>query len=72
LRLSPYFNKQFADIKPVQDLTKKCRSAAVFIFWNGSVLMVQFHEAIHGKGFRQLLWKHGFEVYLIDEFKPAS
>ncbi|KAI9315125.1 hypothetical protein BX666DRAFT_1861150, partial [Dichotomocladium elegans] len=34
-----------------------------------SACHLQFHEPIRGKGFRYLLRKHGFEVFLIDEHK---
>ncbi|KAI9312985.1 hypothetical protein BX666DRAFT_1865413, partial [Dichotomocladium elegans] len=64
LCLSAYFNKQLADVKLVQDLKEKFGSTAVFIFGNWSAPMAQFHEPTCGKGFRELLQKHGFEVYL--------
>ncbi|KAI9312122.1 hypothetical protein BX666DRAFT_1866436, partial [Dichotomocladium elegans] len=67
LRLSAYFNKQLADVKLVQVLKEKFGSTAVFIFGNWSAPMVQFHESIRVKDFRELLQKHGFEVCLIDE-----
>ena len=44
---------------------------AVMVMGNWSAPNTKFHEPIRGLGFRRLLKKAGFQVYLIDEFKTS-
>ncbi|PIA15970.1 hypothetical protein COEREDRAFT_43914, partial [Coemansia reversa NRRL 1564] len=39
---------------------------------NWSAGMVRYHASIPGKGLRRMLVKHGFQVFLIDEFKTLT
>ncbi|KAJ2495936.1 hypothetical protein GGH96_006158 [Coemansia sp. RSA 1972] len=63
LRLSAYINRQRAN----QLLVNRRERDAVFILGNWGASMAKFHEPIRGKGWRTLLKRAGFDVYLIDE-----
>ncbi|ORE07711.1 hypothetical protein BCV72DRAFT_255692 [Rhizopus microsporus var. microsporus] len=69
--LSAYFNKQRADQKLIQDLRTKFGEDAVFVIGSWSVPHARYHEPIRGLGFRRLLKKHRFQVYLIDKYKAS-
>ncbi|ORE08175.1 hypothetical protein BCV72DRAFT_324652, partial [Rhizopus microsporus var. microsporus] len=71
IRLSAYFNKQRADQKLIQGLRVKFEEDAVFVMGNWSAPHARYHELIRGLGFRRLLKKHMFQVYLIDEYKAS-
>ncbi|PIA12816.1 hypothetical protein COEREDRAFT_21657, partial [Coemansia reversa NRRL 1564] len=72
LRLSAYWNKVQADNRFAKGLHKKFGRGAVLIIGNWSAGMVRFHKPIRGKGWRDVLRKHGFTVYLLDEYKTSS
>ncbi|KAJ2666734.1 hypothetical protein IW148_000724 [Coemansia sp. RSA 1199] len=72
LRLSGYIKRQQADQRLVKRLRAKFKpkesdSEPVFIMGNWSAPMAKFHEPIQGKGWRTLLKRGGFDIYLIDE-----
>ena len=71
IRLSAYFNKQRAEQKLIQDLRAKFGEDAVFVMGNWSAPHARYHELIRGLGFRRLFKKHGFQVFLIDEYKTS-
>ncbi|CEG75083.1 hypothetical protein RMATCC62417_10189 [Rhizopus microsporus] len=71
IRLSVYFNKQRAEQKLIQDLRAKFGEDAVFVMGNWSAPHARYYEPICGHGFRRLLKKHGFGVFLIDEYKTS-
>ncbi|ORE19359.1 hypothetical protein BCV71DRAFT_283587, partial [Rhizopus microsporus] len=71
IRLSAYFNKQRAEQKLIQDLRAKCGEDAVFVMGNWPAPHARYHEPIRGLGFRILFKKHGFQVFLIDEYKAS-
>ncbi|ORE11642.1 hypothetical protein BCV72DRAFT_193162, partial [Rhizopus microsporus var. microsporus] len=71
VRLSAYFNKQRADQKLIQDLRAKFGEDAVFVMGNWFAPHARYHEPIRGFGFRRLLKKHGFQIYLVDEYKTS-
>ncbi|CAO3658030.1 unnamed protein product [Rhizopus microsporus] len=71
IRLSAYFNKQRAEQKLIQDLRAKFGEDAVFVMGNWSGLHARYHEPIRGLGFRRLLEKHVFQIFLIDEYKTS-
>ncbi|PHZ09067.1 uncharacterized protein RHIMIDRAFT_263862 [Rhizopus microsporus ATCC 52813] len=71
IRLSAYFNKQRADQRLIQDLHAKFGEDAVFVMGNWSAPHARYHEPIRGLGFRRLLKKHGFQVFLIGEYKAS-
>ncbi|RCH90983.1 hypothetical protein CU097_005823 [Rhizopus azygosporus] len=62
---------QCADQKLIQDLRAKFGEDAVFVMGNWSAPHARYHEPIRGLGFRRLLKKHGFQVFLIDEYKTS-
>ncbi|KAJ1858050.1 hypothetical protein LPJ76_001288 [Coemansia sp. RSA 638] len=68
LRLSAYINRQRANQKLVSRLRKKFSPNAVFVMGNWSAPMARYHEPIRGKGWRTLLKRGGFTVYLINEY----
>ncbi|KAI9319604.1 hypothetical protein BX666DRAFT_2150619 [Dichotomocladium elegans] len=72
LRLSSTFNKHRADLKLITELKRKFGETAVFVMGNWSALHAKYHDPIRGKGFRMLLRKNGFEVFLIDEYKMSK
>ncbi|KAJ2502562.1 hypothetical protein GGH96_000966 [Coemansia sp. RSA 1972] len=67
LRLSAYVNCQRADQLLMNRLQERFSPDAVFILGNWGASMAKFHEPIRGKGWRTLLKRAGFDVYLIDE-----
>ncbi|KAJ2135626.1 hypothetical protein GGH17_002298 [Coemansia sp. RSA 788] len=72
LRLSAYINRQRADQLLINRLKKRFSQDAVFILGNWSASMTRFHEPIRGKGWRTLLKRGGFDVYLIDEYLTSK
>ncbi|KAJ2177072.1 hypothetical protein GGF45_003424, partial [Coemansia sp. RSA 551] len=72
LRLSAYINHQRADQLLINRLKKRFSQDAIFILGNWSASMTRFHEPIRGKGWRTLLKRGGFDVYLIDEYLTSK
>ncbi|KAJ2499739.1 hypothetical protein GGH96_003250 [Coemansia sp. RSA 1972] len=72
LQLSAYINWQRADQLLMNRLKKRFSQDAVFILGNWGAPMTKFHEPIHGKGWRTLLKRAGFTVYLIDEYLTSK
>ncbi|KAJ2278596.1 hypothetical protein GGH14_002975 [Coemansia sp. RSA 370] len=72
LRLSAYINRQRADQLLVNRLRERFSQDAVFILGNWSASMTRFHEPIHGKGWRTLLKRGGFTVYLVNEYLTSK
>ncbi|KAI9315769.1 hypothetical protein BX666DRAFT_2028651 [Dichotomocladium elegans] len=72
LRLSSTFNKHRADLKLITELKRKFGETAVFVMGNWSAPHAIYQEPIRGKGFRMLLRKNVFEVFLIDEYKTSK
>ncbi|KAJ2502573.1 hypothetical protein GGH96_000977 [Coemansia sp. RSA 1972] len=77
LRLSAYINRQQADQLLVNRLRAKFKPEEsdlelIFIMGNWSAPTTRFHEPIRGKGWRTLLKRAGFEVYLIDEYLTSK
>ncbi|KAJ2498127.1 hypothetical protein GGH96_004547 [Coemansia sp. RSA 1972] len=72
LRLSAYINRQRADQLLMNRLKKRFSPDAVFILGNWGAPMTKFHEPIRGKGWRTLLKRAGFTVYLIDEYLTSK
>nr|KAI9322101.1 hypothetical protein BX666DRAFT_2016927 [Dichotomocladium elegans] len=61
LRLSAYINQKQAD----------ARLDTVLVMGNWSAPIARFHEPIRGKGRRDIFKRHGFKVYLIDEYRTS-
>ncbi|KAJ2499763.1 hypothetical protein GGH96_003274 [Coemansia sp. RSA 1972] len=72
LRLSAYVNQQRADQLLMNRLQERFSPDAVFILGNWGASMAKFHEPIRGKGWRTLLKRAGFDVYLIDEYLTSK
>ncbi|KAJ1854393.1 hypothetical protein GGH12_004550 [Coemansia sp. RSA 1822] len=77
LRLSGYIKRQQADQRLVKQLRAKFKPKEsdpepVFIMGNWSAPMTWFHEPIRGKGWRTLLKRGGFDVYLIDKYLTSK
>ncbi|KAJ2499834.1 hypothetical protein GGH96_003177 [Coemansia sp. RSA 1972] len=77
LRFSVYIKRQQADDRLVKKLREKFKPEEtdpepIFIMGNWSAPMTQFHEPIRGKGWRRLLKRAGYEVYLIDEYLTSK
>ncbi|KAI8048893.1 hypothetical protein BDF22DRAFT_761212, partial [Syncephalis plumigaleata] len=72
LKLSAYISKQQSDQKLIDDLRKKFDRDAAFVMGNWSAPHTKYHEPIRGIGFRRLLKRHGFKVFLIDEHKTSK
>ncbi|KAJ2199728.1 hypothetical protein GGH18_000352 [Coemansia sp. RSA 530] len=77
LRLSTYIKRQQADQRLVKQLRTKFKPKEsdpepIFIMGNWSAPMTRFHEPIRGKGWRTLLKRGGFDVYLIDEYLTSK
>ncbi|KAJ2538244.1 hypothetical protein GGF49_006034 [Coemansia sp. RSA 1853] len=72
LRLSAFINRKRADQLLVNRLRQRFSQDAVFILGNWSAPMAKFHEPIRGKGWRTLLKRAGFDVYLIDEYLTSK
>ncbi|KAI8048543.1 hypothetical protein BDF22DRAFT_779126 [Syncephalis plumigaleata] len=72
LKLSAYISKQQSDQKLIDDLRGKFGGDAAFVMGNWSAPHTKYHEPIRGIGFRRLLKRHGFKVFLIDEHKTSK
>ncbi|KAI8058110.1 hypothetical protein BDF22DRAFT_616097 [Syncephalis plumigaleata] len=72
LKLSAYISKQQSDQKLIDDLREKFGGDAAFVMGNWSAPHTKYHEPIRGIGFRRLLKRHGFKVFLIDEHKTSK
>ncbi|KAJ2646060.1 hypothetical protein IW137_001628 [Coemansia sp. RSA 1287] len=77
LRLSTYIKRQQADQRLFKQLRAKFKPKEsdpepIFILGNWSAPMTRFHEPIRGKGWRTLLKRGGFDVYLIDEYLTSK
>ncbi|EIE84938.1 hypothetical protein RO3G_09648 [Rhizopus delemar RA 99-880] len=56
----------------VTKLKSKSETDAVFVVGNCSAPNTRYQEPVRGVEFRRLLKKHGFLVYLIDEFRTSQ
>ncbi|KAJ2499196.1 hypothetical protein GGH96_003710 [Coemansia sp. RSA 1972] len=77
LRLSAFVNRQQADQLLINRLRKEFKPEEsdlepIFIMGNWSASMTRFHAPIRGKGWRTLLKRAGFEVFLIDEYLTSK
>ncbi|KAJ2501352.1 hypothetical protein GGH96_001961, partial [Coemansia sp. RSA 1972] len=72
LWLSAFLNRQRADQLLMNRLRERFSQDAVFILDNWGASMAKFHEPIRGKGWRTLLKRAGFDVYLIDEYLTSK
>ncbi|KAJ2131153.1 hypothetical protein IW136_005375, partial [Coemansia sp. RSA 678] len=72
LRLSAYVNQKQADQRLINKLQAKFKPNAVIVIGDWSAPMNRFHEPIRGKGWRTLLKRGGFEVYLIKEYLTSK
>ncbi|KAJ2501326.1 hypothetical protein GGH96_002025 [Coemansia sp. RSA 1972] len=77
LRFSVYIKRQQADDRLVKKLRAKFKPEEtdpepIFIMGDWSAPMTKFHEPIRGKGWRRLLKRAGYEVYLIDEYLTSK
>ncbi|CAO3630102.1 unnamed protein product [Mucor fragilis] len=71
LKLSAKFNRDRTDTSFIRDLQGQFPEAT-YIIGNWSAPMARFREPIRGLGFHRLLKKHGFNVFLIDEYKTSK
>ncbi|KAI9475007.1 hypothetical protein BX667DRAFT_525297 [Coemansia mojavensis] len=74
-RLSSYPDKEQADARLARSLRDKFqdkpqRQDPILISWSGSHM--KCNEPIRSVGMRDMLRKHGFTVYLIDEYRTSS
>ncbi|ORE07110.1 hypothetical protein BCV72DRAFT_206193, partial [Rhizopus microsporus var. microsporus] len=53
-------------------LRTKFGEDAVFVIGNWSTPHARYRESIRGLGFRRFFKKHGFQVFLIDEYKTGG
>ncbi|KAG0746502.1 hypothetical protein G6F66_007333 [Rhizopus arrhizus] len=72
LKLSKYIRRQKASEDMVAKLKSKFGNDAIFVVGNYSAPNTRYQEPARGVGFRRLLKKHGFLVYLIDEFQTSQ
>ncbi|KAJ2719480.1 hypothetical protein H4S00_003476 [Coemansia sp. D1744] len=72
LRLSAYINQKQADQRLIKKLQDEFGLNAVIVIGDWSAPMNRFHEPIRGKGWRMLLKRAGFEVYLIKEYLTSK
>jgi hypothetical protein len=72
LRLSAYIRQQKADARLAKNLRTKFGQGACLIMGDWSAPMNKYHEPIKGVGMRRMLVKHGFEVYLLDEYGTSK
>ncbi|CEG77273.1 hypothetical protein RMATCC62417_12057 [Rhizopus microsporus] len=72
MKLSSIINKKQSDTRLAKTLREKFGKDSVLVIGDWSVVNIKFHELIRGKGIRRMLKKHGFPVYLIDEYKTSS
>ncbi|KAJ2371023.1 hypothetical protein H4S02_009697, partial [Coemansia sp. RSA 2611] len=52
-------------------MIKKFGKDLVLVIGNWSASNVKYHEPIHGKKWRYVFQRQGFEVYLINEFRTS-
>ncbi|KAI9317451.1 hypothetical protein BX666DRAFT_1937390, partial [Dichotomocladium elegans] len=69
LRLSAYINQKQANARLVRTLRRRFGKDTVLVMGNWSAPIARFHEPIRGKGWRDIFKRHGFKVYLIDEYR---
>ena len=67
LKLFKYIRRQKVSKDIVAKLKSKFGNNAVFVMCNYSAPNIRHQEPVRGVGFRRLLKKHGFLVYLIEE-----
>ncbi|KAG1037537.1 hypothetical protein G6F43_012839 [Rhizopus delemar] len=72
LKLSKCIRRQKASENIVTKLKSKFGNDAIFVISNYSAPNIRYQEPGRGIGFRRLLKKHGFLVYLIDEFRTMT
>ncbi|KAJ2657297.1 hypothetical protein IW148_005240 [Coemansia sp. RSA 1199] len=72
LQLSAFINRKRADQLLVNRLHQRFTLDAIFVMGNWGAPMTRFHEPIRGKGWRTLLKRGGFTVYLINEHLTSS
>ncbi|KAG0786634.1 hypothetical protein G6F16_008592 [Rhizopus arrhizus] len=72
LKLSKYIRRQKANEDIIAKLKSKFGNDAVFVMGNYSAPNTRYQEPVRGVGFRRLLKKHGFLVYLIDEIRTSQ
>jgi hypothetical protein len=68
LKLSSYIRLQQANQKLVSKIKEKFGIDAVLLMGDWSANHQKYHEPIRGVGWRRLLRKAGFSVFLMDEF----
>ncbi|KAJ2777290.1 hypothetical protein GGI18_004221, partial [Coemansia linderi] len=71
LRLSGYMRRREAGLQLVRTMIKKFGKDLVLVIGNWSASNVKYHEPIHGKKWRYVFQRQGFEVYLINEFRTS-
>ncbi|KAI8076817.1 uncharacterized protein BX664DRAFT_249185, partial [Halteromyces radiatus] len=72
LRLSAYTRGQQSDQRLVHSLRDAFGDNCVLIIGDWSAPHQRHHEPMRGVGMRRMLARHGFEVYLIDEFRTIK
>ncbi|KAJ1663723.1 hypothetical protein EV178_004763 [Coemansia sp. RSA 1646] len=72
LRLAAYLNSQRADHVLANLIREQFGPDPVLVLGNWSAGMCKYHEPIQGVGMRRMLRKHGFKVYLLDEFRTST
>ncbi|KAJ1770575.1 hypothetical protein IW140_003324 [Coemansia sp. RSA 1813] len=72
LRLAAYLNSQRADHTLANLIREQFGPDPVLVLGNWSAAMCKYHEPIRGVGMRRMLRKHGFEVYLLEEFHTST
>jgi hypothetical protein len=72
MKLSSIINRKQSDSRLSINLRKKFGNDAILVLGDWSSGNAKFHEPIRGVGMRRTLRKHGFQVYLINEFKTSS
>ncbi|KAJ1662191.1 hypothetical protein EV178_006080, partial [Coemansia sp. RSA 1646] len=72
LRLAAYLNSQRADHTLANLIREQFGLDPVLVLGNWSAAMCKYHEPIRGVGMRSMLRKHGFKVYLLDEFRTST
>ncbi|KAG1139600.1 hypothetical protein G6F37_010388 [Rhizopus arrhizus] len=69
LKLSKYIRRQKTSEDSIVKLKSKFGNDAVSVMGNYSAPNARCQEPVRGVGFRRLLKKHGFLLYLIDGFR---
>ncbi|KAG1150459.1 hypothetical protein G6F37_002196 [Rhizopus arrhizus] len=72
LKLFKYIRRQKINEDMVAKLKSKFGNDAVFVMSNYSAPNTRYQGSMRGVGFRKLLKKHGFLVYLIEEFRTSQ